>query len=88
MRSRIGCDPGGMLGGLLIGLFGRPGLSGVGWVVSSSTWLRMGHRRMRLSISDGSQDVVCSPWEYVVPTCRHVLRQSPRSDLVGTITPL
>jgi hypothetical protein len=33
MRSRIGCDPGGMLGGLLIGLFGRLGLSGVGWVV-------------------------------------------------------
>jgi hypothetical protein len=73
MRSRIGCGLGGMSGGLLRGLFGRLGLSGVGWKVSSSTWLRMGHGRMRLSISDGSQDVVCLPWEYVVPTCRRVL---------------
>jgi hypothetical protein len=72
-RSRIGRGLGGMLGGLSMGLFGRLGLSGVGWMVSSSTWLRMGHRRMRLPISYDSQDVVCSPWEYVVPTCRHVL---------------
>lgn len=73
MRSRIGCGFGGMSGGLLRGLFGRLGLSGVGWMVSSSTWLRMGHRRMRLPISYDSQDDVCSLWEYVVPTYRHVL---------------
>jgi hypothetical protein len=51
MKSRIGCGLGGMLGGLLMGSSGRLSLSGLDWMVASSTWLRMAQRRMRLLIS-------------------------------------